>query len=53
VIVSVTFDRLGHVVSSSIAESSGDPAYDEGGPCHASPSDPVPQPPPLIADERD
>jgi protein TonB len=51
VIVSVTFDRLGHVVSSSIAESSGDPAYDEAALAMLRRSDPVPQPPPLIADE--
>ncbi len=51
VVVSVTFDRLGHVVSSSIAESSGDPAYDEAALAMLRRSDPVPQPPPLIADE--
>ncbi|THD70898.1 MAG: TonB family protein [Bradyrhizobium sp.] len=51
VLVSVTFDRLGHVVSSSIAESSGDPAYDEAALAMLRRSDPVPQPPPLIADE--
>jgi TonB family protein len=51
VLVNVTFDRLGHVVSSSIAESSGDPAYDEAALAMLRRSDPVPRPPPLIADE--
>jgi periplasmic protein TonB len=51
VIVNVTFDRMGHVVSSSIAESSGDAAYDQAALDMLRRSDPVPQPPPLIADE--
>jgi periplasmic protein TonB len=51
VVVNVTFDRLGHIVSSSIAESSGDAAYDEAALDMLRRSDPVPRPPPLIADE--
>ena len=51
VMIDVTFDRLGHVVSSSIAESSGDAAYDEAAMAMLRRSDPVPQPPPLVADE--
>jgi protein TonB len=51
VVVNVTFDRLGHVTSSSIAESSGDAAYDAAALDMLRRSDPVPQPPPLIADE--
>ncbi len=51
VLVNVTFDRLGHVISSGIAESSGDRAYDEAALAMLRRSDPVPQPPPLIADE--
>jgi protein TonB len=51
VVVNVAFDRLGHVISSSIAESSGDPAYDEAALAMLRRSDPVPRPPPLIADE--
>jgi protein TonB len=51
VLVNVMFDRLGHVVSSNIAQSSGDPAYDEAALAMLRRSDPVPQPPPLIADE--
>jgi protein TonB len=51
VVVNVTFDRLGHVISSSIAESSGDAAYDQAALAMLRRSDPVPRPPPLIADE--
>lgn len=51
VVIDVTFDRLGHVVSSSIAESSGDAAYDEAALAMVRRSDPVPQPPPPVADE--
>jgi periplasmic protein TonB len=51
VVVNVTFDRLGHIVASSIAESSGDAAYDQAALDMLHRSDPVPQPPPLIADE--
>jgi protein TonB len=51
VVVSVTFDRLGHVISSGIAESSGDSAYDQAALAMLHRSDPVPRPPPLIADE--
>jgi TonB family protein len=51
VVVNVTFDRLGHVVSSSIAESSGDAAYDQAALAMLRRSDPVPRAPPLIADE--
>jgi TonB family protein len=50
-VVNVTFDRVGHVIASSIAESSGDAAYDEAALAMLRRSDPVPQPPPLIADE--
>ena len=48
--VMVTLDRLGHVLSSSIAESSGDPAYDEAALAMIRRADPVPKPPPLVAD---
>jgi protein TonB len=51
VVVNVTFDRMGHITSSSIAESSGDAAYDEAAMAMLRRSDPVPKPPPLIADE--
>jgi protein TonB len=51
VVIDVTFDRLGHVVASQIAESSGDAAYDEAALAMVRRSDPVPQPPPAVADE--
>lgn len=51
VLIDVTFDRLGHVVSSSIAQSSGDPAYDQAALEMVRRSDPVPQPPPIVADQ--
>ncbi len=51
VVIDVTFDRVGHVVSSSIAESSGDTAYDQAALDMLRRSDPVPQPPPLVADQ--
>jgi TonB family protein len=48
--VNVSFDRMGHVVSSSIAESSGYPAYDKAALAMVHHADPVPKPPPLVAD---
>jgi TonB family protein len=48
--VRVTFDRLGRVLSSSVAESSGDPAYDKAALAMLRRADPVPRPPPLVAD---
>jgi protein TonB len=51
VLLDVTFDRLGHVVASSIAQSSGNAAYDQAALDMLRRSDPVPQPPPLVADQ--
>jgi TonB family protein len=51
VLVDVTFDRSGHVVASSVAQSSGDPAYDDAALAMVRRSDPVPQPPPAVADQ--
>jgi periplasmic protein TonB len=51
VLVNLTIDRLGHVISTSVVESSGDPAYDEAALAMIRRSDPVPPPPPLLADE--
>jgi protein TonB len=51
VVIDVTFDRVGHVVSSSIADSSGDAAYDQAALDMVRRSDPVPQPPPPVADQ--
>ena len=49
----VTFelDRTGHVVSSSIVRGSGDAAFDAAALEMLKRSDPVPVPPPLVADE--
>ena len=49
--VRFTLDRLGHVLSTSIEKSSGDTAFDEAALAMVRRSDPVPVPPPLIADE--
>jgi periplasmic protein TonB len=44
-------DRMGHVLSTSIVKGSGDPAFDEAALSMVKRSDPVPPPPPLVADE--
>jgi TonB family protein len=49
--LSVDLDRMGHVVSAGIVEGSGDPAFDRAAMAMVRRSDPVPQPPPLVADE--
>ena len=49
--VRFTLDRLGHVLSTSVEKSSGDAAFDEAALAMVRRSDPVPAPPPLIADE--
>lgn len=51
ILVSFVLDRLGHVLSASIAKGSGDPAFDEAALAMIHRSDPVPQPPPAVADE--
>jgi len=51
IVVSFVLDRTGHVLSSSIVKGSGDAAFDEAALAMIKRSDPVPQPPPLIADE--
>ena len=51
ILVSFVLDRLGHVLSVSIAKGSGDPAFDEAALSMVRRSDPVPQPPPAVADE--
>jgi periplasmic protein TonB len=48
--LALEFDRLGHVLSVSIAEGSGLGAYDEAAVKMVRRSDPVPRPPPLVAD---
>ena len=49
--VRFTLDRMGHVLSTSIEKGSGDTAFDEAALAMVKRSDPVPPPPPLIADE--
>lgn len=51
ILVSFVLDRVGHVLSASIAKGSGDPAFDEAALAMIHRSDPVPQPPPAVADE--
>jgi len=51
IVVSFELDRLGHVLSTRIVEGSGDAAFDQAALDMVKRSDPVPAPPPLIADE--
>jgi TonB family protein len=44
-------DRLGHVVSATVVKGSGDPVFDKAALAMVHRSDPVPPPPPLVADE--
>jgi protein TonB len=51
IVISFELDRTGHVVSTSIVKGSGDAAFDAAALAMVRRSDPVPQPPPLVADE--
>jgi TonB family protein len=51
IVVSFELDRTGHILSSSVVRSSGDPSFDEAALAMLKRSDPVPAPPPLVADE--
>jgi protein TonB len=51
VVVSFVLDRVGHVLSTHIVKGSGDASFDEAALAMMQRSDPVPPPPPLIADE--
>jgi TonB family protein len=51
IVVSFVLDRTGHVISTAIVKGSGDAAFDEAAVAMVKRSDPVPQPPPLVADE--
>ena len=51
ILVSFALDRMGHVLSTSIVKGSGDAAFDEAALAMIRRSDPVPQPPPVVADE--
>ena len=48
--LSLEFDRMGHIVSASVVEGSGLSAYDEAALKMVRKADPVPRPPPLVAD---
>jgi protein TonB len=50
ILVGFALDRMGHVLSTSIVKGSGDAAFDEAALAMVRRSDPVPQPPPLVAD---
>jgi TonB family protein len=51
IVISFVLDRTGHVLSTDIVKGSGDTAFDEAALAMIRRSDPVPQPPPLVADE--
>ena len=49
--IGFSLDRLGHVVSANIKHSSGDKAFDDAALLMMKRADPVPAPPPVLADE--
>ena len=51
IVVSFVLDRMGHVLSTRIVKGSGDATFDEAALSMIRRSDPVPQPPPVVADE--
>ena len=51
IVVAFQIDRTGHVLSATIAKSSGDSAFDEAALAMMKRSDPLPPPPPLVADD--
>ncbi len=51
ILVGFVLDRMGHVLSESIVKGSGDQAFDQAALAMVRRSDPVPQPPPGVADE--
>jgi len=51
ILVSFALDRMGHVLSAGIVKGSGDSAFDQAALAMVRRSDPVPPPPPLVADE--
>ena len=51
IVIGFALDRMGRVLSTSVVKGSGDTAFDEAALAMIRRSDPVPQPPPLIADE--
>ena len=51
VVVSFVLDRVGHVVSTRVVKGSGDVSFDNAALTMLQRSDPVPPPPPLVADD--
>lgn len=51
IVIIFALDRTGHVVSTNIAKSSGDSAFDDAALAMIRRADPVPPPPPLVADD--
>jgi periplasmic protein TonB len=51
ILVSLALDRMGHVLSASIVKGCGDVVFDEAALAMVRRSDPVPPPPPLVAEE--
>lgn len=51
ILVSFELDRKGHILSTNIVKGSGDPVFDQAALAMVQKSDPVPPPPPLVADE--
>jgi TonB family protein len=51
VVVSFVLDRVGHVLSARIVKGSGDASFDDAALAMLQRSDPVPPPPPVVADE--
>lgn len=51
IVVSFVLDRTGHILSTKVVQGSGDASFDEAALAMLRRSDPVPPPPPLVADE--
>jgi periplasmic protein TonB len=51
VVISFVLDRVGHVLSTRIVKGSGDPSFDTAAIAMLQRADPVPPPPPLVADD--
>ncbi len=51
VVVSFNLDRAGHVLSSRVVTGSGDPSFDAAALAMLERANPVPPPPPLVADD--
>ena len=49
--MNLVLNRLGHVMSLAVAESSGDPLFDEAALDMIRRSDPVPRPPAALTDD--